>query len=50
MDSTGSDSWVYNPADCGSGTASLYEKWNDTEFANFDVHERGEEVLKNESE
>jgi len=46
----GEDSWVYDPADCGSGTGSLYEKWNDTEFANFNVHERGEEILNNESE
>jgi hypothetical protein len=47
---TGEDSWVYSPADCGSGRGSLYEKWNDSEFANFNVHERGEEVLNNESE
>jgi hypothetical protein len=47
---TGSDSYMYSPADCGSGTGSLYSKWNDSEFANFNVHERGEEVLKNESE
>jgi hypothetical protein len=47
---TGEDSYVYSPADCGSGTGSLYSKWNDSEFANFNVHERGEEVLKNESE
>lgn len=47
---TGSESWRYSPADCSSSIGSLYEKWNDTEFANFNVHERGEEVLKNESE
>lgn len=47
---TGSDSYVYSPAECGSGTGSLYEKWNDSGFANFNVHERGREVLRNESE
>jgi hypothetical protein len=45
----GPDKWIYVDAVCSYSSGSLYEKWNDSEFANFNVHERGEEVLKNES-
>ena len=46
---TGEDSYVYNGAECDSYSGSLYEEWNDPEFENFNVHERGKELLENES-
>jgi len=46
---TGEDSYVYSGAECGAYSGSLYAKWNDTEFENFNVHDRGRELLENQS-
>jgi hypothetical protein len=46
---TGDRSYVYNGADCTGYSGSLYEKWNDSEFENFNVHERGQELLQNQT-
>ena len=46
---TGEDTYVYKGAECGAYSGSLYTKWNDSEFENFNVHERGKELLENKS-
>lgn len=44
---TGEGSYVYRDAGCESVRGGLYEEWNDSEFENFDVHERGRGLLEN---
>jgi hypothetical protein len=46
---TGDSGYVYNGADCTGFSGSLYESWDDPEFENFNVHERGRELLKNQT-
>ena len=46
---TGESSYVYNDADCQGWSGSLYRKWNDPKFENFNVHERGQKLLRNQS-
>jgi len=46
---TGDRSYVYNGADCTGFSGGLYGKWNDPEFENFNVHERGQELLQNQT-
>lgn len=46
----GEQKWRYEGAECEGFSGSLYERWNDTEFENFNVHERGQELLENRSE
>jgi len=41
--------WSYGDAECGGFSGSLYRKWNDAEFENFNVHKRGQELLENQS-
>jgi len=46
---SGDDSWVYGGAECSTSSGSLYEEWDDPEFKDFNVHDRGQELLQNES-
>jgi len=46
---TGEGSYIYRDAGCESVRGGLYEEWNDSEFENFNVHERGQELLENGS-
>jgi hypothetical protein len=47
---TGESSYVYSGAECEAFAGGLYGKWNDPEFENFNVYERGQELLKNQTE
>lgn len=43
------NSWDQYPADCGVVDEDISESWNDANFTDFNVVERGQESLRNES-
>ncbi|WP_313694223.1 hypothetical protein [Halorarum halobium] len=49
QEKTGKGSYVYNGADCTGFSGSLYSKWDDPGFEDFNVHERGQELLQNQT-